>query len=119
MHELSLCKAIADTALDHAADRPIERIRLRIGHFRQVVPETLQHCWEMRRTDGPLARCQLEVDYVPAVIECRHCGVRTELDQPLLRCRGCEGTDVEMVSGDEFLIVSIDVSNDITPEEVS
>jgi hydrogenase nickel incorporation protein HypA/HybF len=110
VHELSLCKAIADTAIDHADGRDVERIRLRIGHFRQVVPETLQHCWEMRRTDGPLAACALDVEYVPAVIECAECGASTELDQPLLRCGACDGADVRLISGDEFLVVSIDVT---------
>jgi hydrogenase nickel incorporation protein HypA/HybF len=122
MHELSLCKAIADTAVDHAEGRPVERIRLRIGHFRQVVPETLQSCWRMRVPDGPLAGCSLDVDYVPAVIRCDSCGANTELDQPIMRCEACDGTDVTMISGDEFLIESIDISGapqPSTPEEVS
>ncbi len=119
MHELSLCQAIADTAVANADGRDVERIRLRIGHFRQVVPETLQSCWRMRRSDGPLARCELDVEYVPATIECRTCGSTTTLDQPLLRCGACDGTDVALVSGDEFLIVSIDVTSALASEEVN
>ena len=42
MHELSLCMAIARTATDHANGRPVDRVFVRIGHFRQVVPDTLQ-----------------------------------------------------------------------------
>lgn len=109
MHELSLCKAIADTATDHAGGRPIERISLQIGHFRQVVPETLQSCWRMRSTDGPLADCILDVDYVPATIDCGDCAETTRLDEPMLRCGSCGSTDVALTSGDEFLILSIDV----------
>lgn len=119
MHELSLCKAIADTALDHAEGREVRRINLRIGHFRQVVPETLQSCWQMRSGDGPLSRCALDVDYVPAAVECNRCRARTELDQPLLRCSVCDHTDVTMISGDEFLIVSIDLEPEPTPEETT
>lgn len=116
MHELSLCKAIADTAVDHAGGRPVERIQLRIGHFRQVVPETLQYCWQMRSETTDLAGCVLDVDYVPARVECKACDATTELDLPVLRCGTCDSTDVTMTSGDEFLIVSIDVAAlDATP----
>ena len=65
MHELSLCRAIAETAIDHAGGRTIERIQLRIGHFRQVVPETLQFCWRMRSETTDLAGCELAGLRVP------------------------------------------------------
>ncbi|MEM9610427.1 MAG: hydrogenase maturation nickel metallochaperone HypA [Actinomycetota bacterium] len=118
MHELSLCRAIADTALANADGRDVLRIRLRIGHFRQVVPETLDSCWRMLRPDGPLARCELDIEDVPAMIECRLCGSTTTLDQPLLRCRACNSTEVILLTGDEFLVVSIDVAPEQASEEV-
>lgn len=109
MHELSLCGAIIDTVGEHAAGRPVRRIRLRIGHYRQVVPTTLQHCWTMRTAGTPFEDCELQVDHVPAVVRCRPCGATTTLDDPILRCGSCAGRDVELTSGDEFLIESIDV----------
>lgn len=123
MHELSLCKAIADTAIGHAGGRTVERISLQIGHLRQVVPETLQSCWQMRSANGPMSDCVLDVDYVPATIDCRACSETTRLDQPMLRCGACDSTDVVLTSGDEFLILSIDVGPEDTavehdPEEV-
>ncbi len=114
MHELSLCKAIADTATDHAGGRTITRISLQIGHFRQVVPETLQNCWDMRSGDGPLAGCVLDVDSVTATIDCRECAETTRLDEPMLRCGSCGSTDVVLTSGDEFLILSIDVGPEVS-----
>lgn len=121
MHELSICKAIADTALDHAGGHPVSSIKLRIGHFRQVVPETLLFCWDLRNSDGALANCSLEVEYVPAVIECATCDAVTTLTDPVLICGACNGSDVAMISGEEFLIESIDLApadNNLT-EEVS
>ena len=110
MHELSLCGAIADTATEHAGGRPIESIRLRIGHFRQVVPETLRFCWKARVAGTMLEGCELVVDHVPAIIECTPCGTTTTLEHPVLRCGSCDGAEVTLVSGDEFLIESIDVA---------
>lgn len=111
MHELSLCSAIAATVDDHATGRCVEVVRLRVGHFRQVVPDTLQFCWGVTTQNTPLDGCRLEIVHVPAVIVCRDCHGATDLDQPILRCAGCESTAVDMVSGEEFLIDSIDVGD--------
>ena len=112
MHELSLCRAIADTAIEHAGGRRVERIQLRVGHLRQVVPETLQYCWALRCEGTELAGCELAVDHVPAAVGCNSCGAATRLDSPVLSCGTCGGTDVALTAGDEFLIVSIDVSEE-------
>jgi hydrogenase nickel incorporation protein HypA/HybF len=110
MHELSLCSAIAQTATEHADGRAIESIRLRIGHFRQVVPETLHFCWRARVAGTALEGCELVIDHVPATVECAPCGTTTTLEHPVLRCGFCESTEVALVSGDEFLIESIEVA---------
>ncbi len=109
MHELSLCQAIAATVSDHAAGRRVTRVRLQVGHFRQVVPETLQFCWEGRSRDTNLAHCRLEIVDVPAIVDCRDCAAKSQLDEPILRCGSCASRNVELVSGEEFLIESIDV----------
>lgn len=109
VHELSLCSAIADTVTEHAAGRAVARVRLRIGHFRQVVPETLAFCWGIQTRDTPLAGSELDIEAVPAIVRCHACGAETTLAQPVLRCDACLGIDVELVSGEELLVESIDV----------
>ena len=109
MHELSLCGAIIDTVEEHAGGRPVRCVRLRIGHFRQVVPEAMGHAWALRTSGSTLDGSVLEIDHVAPVIDCRACGASTTLDQPRLRCGACGGREVTLVSGDEFLVESIDV----------
>lgn len=111
MHELSLCAAIADIALEHARDRPVSRISLRIGYLRQVVPETLQYCWRLWVEGGSLEGCDLVVDHVPVTIECRVCSTVTTLEDPVLRCGTCDGVEVTMRTGDEFLVESVDLAS--------
>ena len=112
MHELSICTAIAKIANEAAAGRPIECVRVDVGHLRQVVPDTLRYSWEMVVFGTPLEGVQLEVREVPAVIECRQCGMRTTLDDPVFRCAVCGSTETKVVSGDELLVTSLDVSVD-------
>ncbi len=115
MHELSLCNAIATTVADHAGGRHVQLVRLRVGHFRQVVPETLQFCWANTILGGPLDGAVLDIVAVPAVIVCRDCAGTTTLTDPLLICGLCDSRNVDMVSGEEFLIDSIDVTDPRAP----
>lgn len=108
MHELSLCQAVAETVTRRAGGRRVQRVDVRIGHLRQVVPDSMQFSWEMLTAGTELDGCQLVIDYVAAVLECRSCGLRTTLDAPIMLCRHCDSSDVSVLSGEELLVSSID-----------
>lgn len=110
MHELSICRSIADIVSRHAAGRSVSTVRVRIGQLRQVVPETLVYCWSLVSEDTPLDGSRLEVESVPAAIRCRGCDHRRVLDAPILACDACGSRDVEIVSGEEFLVTSLDLA---------
>ena len=108
VHELSICSAVAAIAAEHAAGRPVERVRLDVGALRQVVPDTLCFSWEIVVAGTPLAGSVLEVRELPAVIHCDSCGGVTSLDQPVFRC-SCGSTKTTVVSGDELLVTSLEL----------
>jgi len=110
MHEIAVCEAIAGTVRERARDRSPASVRVRIGHLRQVVPDSLLFSWEMVTAGTDLEGCALVVDYVPAVVVCADCGARTTLEIPVLGCGSCNGSDVELVSGNEFDLASFDVA---------
>lgn len=112
VHEVSICTAIAKIAHQAAAGRPVERVRVDVGHLRQVVPDTLCHCWEMVVFNTPLDGVPLEVSEIPAVIECRQCGARTQLDEPIFRCGSCGSTETSVMSGNELFVTSLDITAD-------
>jgi hydrogenase nickel incorporation protein HypA/HybF len=118
LHELSLCQAIIDTVDGHAKGRNVQRVTVRIGHLRQVVPDSLLFSWEILVDGTPLAGCALEIDHVPAVVDCPACNVRTTLDLPVPMCGTCGSFDVTLISGEEFLIVAMDVADGARSEEV-
>ena len=110
MHELSLCEAIAATVTKHAGHRSAAGVVVRIGHLRQVVPDALSFCWTMLTEGTDLETCALEIEQVPAVIRCAGCGAKTTLDVPLMICPACESDDVTLLSGEEFQVVSLELS---------
>jgi hydrogenase nickel incorporation protein HypA/HybF len=109
MHELSLCEAIADSVARHASGRPARRASVRVGYLRQVVPESMLFCWGILTEGTDLDGCELDIEHVPAVVACGACGSVTTLDLPVLACGSCGASEVALESGDELLLVSIDL----------
>jgi hydrogenase nickel incorporation protein HypA/HybF len=109
VHELSLAGAVIDTAERHADGRRVTAVHLRVGHLRQVVPESLSFYFAhvARGTVCEDARLSLEV--VPAQLRCHGCGHAWELTDAAFRCPACEGADVEIVAGEEFEVEWINV----------
>ncbi|MET7392796.1 hydrogenase maturation nickel metallochaperone HypA [Dactylosporangium sp. NPDC005572] len=111
MHELSLCGAIADVVTRHAEGRAVQTIHISIGQLRQIVPDTLVYCWSLFTADTSLAGSRIDVEHVPARLACRACGERQELGAtPVFACPSCAGVDLEVVTGEEFLITSLDLA---------
>jgi hydrogenase nickel incorporation protein HypA/HybF len=110
VHELSLCRSIHDI-VDRARDgRRVRAVNLQVGQLRQVVPDTLTYCWGLVCAEGPLAGSELVVDHVPVVLECRDCGERTTAAHVLvLTCASCGSGAVDLRSGEELLVTSLDV----------
>jgi hydrogenase nickel incorporation protein HypA/HybF len=109
VHELSLCEAIAATVSRHAGKQEATGVVVRIGHLRQVVPDALSFCWTMLTEGTDLERCSLEIEQVPAVVRCSACGEDSQLDVPLMLCPTCSSDDVILLSGEEFLVVAVDL----------
>lgn len=112
MHELSLSQAILETALRHADGRPVTTVSLRIGHLRQVVPDSLEFYFELIARETLCEGAALETELIPAELRCNACGTGWVLEQPPFRCPTCAGSSVEIVHGNEFEIESITVESE-------
>jgi hydrogenase nickel incorporation protein HypA/HybF len=110
VHELSLASAVIDTVERHAAGRRVTAVHLRVGHLRQVVPSSLEFYFEHVARGTVCEGARLEQELVPARLRCG-CGHEWDLDGlAVFRCPVCAGADAGVVSGEEFLVESIDVT---------
>ncbi len=109
MHELSICNAIASTAAKHADGRTVSAVTVQIGHLRQVVPDALQFSWEVVSSTTELKEAELVIEQVPAVVECATAARGPRSTCRSCACGSCEGFDVKLLSGEELLVVSIDL----------
>ena len=109
MHELSLSSAIVNTVVKHADGRPVSAVNLRVGHLRQVVPDSLEFYFEFVARGTVCEGAVLELEAVPGVLRCDACTADWEMDLPFFRCPECGGSEVSVVSGNEFEVESIEV----------
>lgn len=110
MHELSICKSIADIVERNAAGRAVRTVHLQVGQLRQIVPDTLVYCWSLVCEETPLAGVELAVDHVPAGFRCLACDHEQVIVEMDFTCGSCGGHDVKIVAGEEFLITSLDLA---------
>jgi len=117
MHELSLCRSICRIGLRVCDGRAVQQVTVDVGALRQVVPAALIQAWQFVTADTLLADSRLVVNDIPAVITCQVCGARTTLRQPFMVCGSCGSADVQVLSGREFLVRSIDVDDRRRPRK--
>jgi hydrogenase nickel incorporation protein HypA/HybF len=112
MHEMSLVEAILESLVPLCVEnrwRKIERVVLRIGSLRQVIPEALVFCFEAASSGTPLADASIEIKEVPIRQKCASCGLEWEGEVPLGRCSGCRSVEVETIAGLELEIEALEV----------
>ena len=109
MHELSLSSAIVNTVAKHAHGRRVTVVNLRVGRLRQVIPDTLEFYFQFVARDSVCEGAQLMQQVIPARLRCRTCDHEWAIEIPAFRCPACTGSDVEVASGDEFEVESIEV----------
>lgn len=110
MHEFSIAEAIVRTGeevLRANGGGRAEKVQLRIGELRQVVPDALTFAFDILKKDTLLADASLEWETVPAQMRCRSCGREYHPKDVFWECPSCGAIGAEVVAGEELEIVSI------------
>jgi hydrogenase nickel incorporation protein HypA/HybF len=112
VHELAISSAVLESVLRHAHGRTVTSVRLRVGHLRQVVPDSLDFYWGIVTRDSVCEGSVLEQEVIPARLACSGCSREWELELPVFRCPACGGADVAIQAGDELEVESIEVEEE-------
>lgn len=120
MHELSLCQSIYGIVERASEGRPVICVDLEVGQLRQVVPETLVHCWRLVTEDTALAGSRLAIDHVPVSLRCRKCLGETTLAEAFsISCGRCGSFDTTVVGGEQLLVTAVEVEDDPVPPQAA
>ena len=86
-------------------------VSLRVGRLRQVVPDTLEFYFEFVARDTLCEGARLEQEVIDARLRCPPCAREWEIEIPAFRCPTCGGAEVEIATGNEFEVESIEVES--------
>ena len=113
MHEMSICQGLLDQVERIAAEQNASRvdsISLSIGPLAGVEPDLLKRAYEVARLQTVAENAELEIKTGPIVVECRSCGASGEAQVNRLLCPSCGSWQVNLVRGDELLLLRLEVS---------
>ena len=110
MHELAIAEALVAIAEEHAGRRRVERVEVRVGALRQVVPGALAFAFELVAQGTVVEGAELALEQVPARGACRACGARAVLERFPFACPACDGMDVEIVDGMQLSVEALEVT---------
>ena len=113
MHEMSICQALLDQVERIAQEQcasQVDSIVLSIGPLSGVEPVLLERAFEVARLQTVAENSTLEIETGPIVVECRSCGASGEAGVNSLVCPSCGDWQVNVVQGDELLLMRVEVS---------
>jgi hydrogenase nickel incorporation protein HypA/HybF len=113
MHEMGVAMEIVEIAISsipaNIKNACVESVNLKVGKLSAIVPESLRFCFDIVSKDTPLAGAKLNIEDVPVVVRCRECDLKWTINSPVFKCKKCKSGLIDIVSGRELDIISIEV----------
>ncbi|MGH9179789.1 MAG: hydrogenase maturation nickel metallochaperone HypA [Acidimicrobiales bacterium] len=108
MHELGLCEAILGAVEKRAGDRPVARVRVRVGRLHHVHPEAFEQSFAIAAMGSVADEAAAELVLLPVRGTCEACGEEFEAEEPVPACPACGGLELDITGGDELVLESIE-----------
>jgi hydrogenase nickel incorporation protein HypA/HybF len=116
MHELSVCLSLLREVERVAGGRPVEEIAVAIGPLSGVDPRQLERAFAMARAGTIAERAQFACRATLVRFACSACGQEVEVPLNALVCPACGDWQVKLCSGDELLLESVTLGDEVEKE---
>jgi hydrogenase nickel incorporation protein HypA/HybF len=114
MHELSIAQEIISIVHQYVPSpqpHSVKNVKMRIGKMINILPDSLQFCFEALVTGGPLEGAKLEIDVVPLSLCCSECAAVSTMDGYTFMCPKCGSARMQTISGNELNVVEIEMND--------
>lgn len=108
MHELGLCEAVVDAIERRAGERPVAKVRVRVGRLHHVHPDAFAQSFAIAATGTVAEDAAAELVLLPIRGRCAGCSTEFMTDEMVLACPRCAGVNVEICGGDELILEAIE-----------
>ena len=111
MHEYGVTKSLVELCSNEANKNHITnvvKVHLKVGKFTGFSPDSIEFYFEHLKVDTNCSRAKLIFEEIPIKIKCNGCGKQHVIDEPILLCPKCGSDKIELLSGREFYVASIE-----------
>jgi hydrogenase nickel incorporation protein HypA/HybF len=112
MHEAGLMQNVLEMSIEQAKAHKAVRIaaiNIKIGLLAGVVPDALEFAFEAMKQGTMAETARLNVEYAPVICWCRKCEKEFRPENFSSICPLCGQNDMEIRSGLEMNLVSVEV----------
>lgn len=115
MHEYSISKNIMERLVElkkRYPDKIITKVTITAGKFQQIVPESLFFYLDILKKDTEFFNTEFVFKENPIKIECNRCNKVSEIEEFNILCPACGCTNIQILSGNELQIESIELKGE-------
>jgi len=120
MHELSICQSLMNQVESIALERNaqcVTSIILAIGPLSGVEADLLKNAYSIASAGTVAEQAELIIETLPIRVKCNQCGSETDASANKLVCKKCGDWRTTLVSGDELLLMSVELEPEKQPEK--
>ena len=115
MHEMAICQALLEQvegiARQHSGT--VSRVRILVGPLSGVEPRLLESAYVLARAGTAAEDSELVIEDAAVRVRCRSCGAESTASPNRLLCGACGDWRTELSSGDELLLLQVELSTEI------
>lgn len=118
MHELSVCQNLVMQVERIAREQNarVSSITIKIGPLSGVEAALVEQAYPLAVAGTCLSAARLIIDSLPVRVHCRVCQQDTAAAPNRMLCAHCGDWRTELLSGDELLLSSVELSRDPSAE---
>jgi hydrogenase nickel incorporation protein HypA/HybF len=112
MHELSVCQALMSQVENIALQRDAQCVTLvvvGVGPLSGVEAELLKNAYPIASAGTIAEQAELKIEVLPVRVKCSQCGCESDAMVNKLICKHCGDWRTSLLSGDELLLMSVEL----------
>lgn len=112
MHELSICQALMHQVEDIAQEREAESVTeivIGLGPLSGVEAQLLNNAFHIASVGTVAEAAKLIINDLPVRVKCGQCGSESDAEPNKLLCKNCGDWHTSLISGDELMLMSVEL----------
>jgi len=113
VHEIGLCEELLCKIKENLPlGAIVKKVNIRIGKLSGVNKEAFRFAFSSLIQNTELHSAILNILDIPVNVYCRNCYKDVEIEPPIFICPYCMSRDLEIITGKELDLLSIDIEEE-------